>query len=156
MSFADNFVKQFTDELPIGQIIEPVSLGLELVGVVIIVYGAIVSLIFLVREEARGVKQAGYNQHTIKRQFTSRILTGLEFFIAGDVLKTIVNPTLESLAIVGVIVAIRAALTFLLNRELKDEEKLRSSHMQQNKGDQSIIEERYDERNSKSSAADAT
>jgi hypothetical protein len=45
----------------------------------------------------------------------------LEFFIAGDVLKTIINPTLESLAVVGAIVAIRAALTYLLNRELKDE-----------------------------------
>lgn len=36
-------------------------------------------------------------------------------------LKTIINPTLESLAVVGVIAAIRAALTYLLNRELKDE-----------------------------------
>ena len=34
-------------------------------------------------------------------------------------LKTIINPTLESLAVVGAIVAIRAALTYLLNRELK-------------------------------------
>ena len=41
--------------------------------------------------------------------------------IAGDVLKTIINPTLESLAVVGAIVAIRAALTYLLNRELRDE-----------------------------------
>jgi uncharacterized membrane protein len=45
----------------------------------------------------------------------------LEFFIAGDVLKTIINPTLESLAVVGAIVAIRTALTYLLNRELKDQ-----------------------------------
>jgi len=37
------------------------------------------------------------------------------------VLKTIINPTLESLAVVGAIVAIRSALTYLLNRELKDE-----------------------------------
>ena len=36
-------------------------------------------------------------------------------------LKTIINPTLESLAVVGAIVAIRSALTYLLNRELKDE-----------------------------------
>jgi len=45
----------------------------------------------------------------------------LEFFIAGEVLKTIINPTLESLAVIGAIVSIRAALTYLLNRELKDE-----------------------------------
>ncbi|MFL6490965.1 MAG: DUF1622 domain-containing protein [Nitrososphaera sp.] len=57
----------------------------------------------------------------MKQQFTTRILTGLEFFLAGDVLKTIINPTLESPAVVGAIIAIRAALTYLLNRELKDE-----------------------------------
>lgn len=89
-------------------------------------YGALVSLAFLIQVESRDRKQAGLNQHSIKQQFTSRILTGLEFFIAADVLKTILNPTLQSLTIVGVIVAIRAALTFLLNRELKDEEKLRT------------------------------
>ena len=84
------------DRLPIAEIIEPISLGLELIGVAIIVYGAIVSLAFLIQVESRDKKQAGLNQHSVKQQFTSRILTGLEFFIAGDVLKTILNPTLQS------------------------------------------------------------
>ena len=96
-------------------------------GVAIIVYGALVSLAFLIQVESRDRKQAGLNQHSVKQQFTSRILTGLEFFIAGDVLKTILNPTLQSLEVVAVIVAIRAALTFLLNRELRDEEKVRNA-----------------------------
>ena len=113
------------ERLPIEQIIEPISLGLELVGVAIIVYGALVSLAFLIQVESRDRKQAGLNQHSVKQQFTSRILTGLEFFIAGDVLKTILNPTLQSLEVVAVIVAIRAALTFLLNRELRQEEAVR-------------------------------
>lgn len=125
----DSLVMQLNlaEKLPVGQIIEPISLALELVGVAIIVYGAVVSLIFLIQVEARDRKQAGLNQHSVKQQFTSRILTGLEFFIAADVLKTILNPTLQSLTIVAVIVAIRAALTFLLNRELRDEEKLRNA-----------------------------
>lgn len=122
------FLRQsFADNLPVSQIIEPISLGLELIGVAIIVYGAIVSLMFLVQVEAKDRKQAGLNQHSIKQQFTSRILTGLEFFIAADVLKTILNPTLQSLTIVAVIVAIRATLTFLLNRELKEEESIRAA-----------------------------
>ena len=79
------------------------------------------TIIFLIKAEAKSVRQAGQSQYRIKQQFTTRILTRLEFFIAGDVLKTIINPTLESLAVVGAIVAIRAALTYLLNRELKDE-----------------------------------
>jgi uncharacterized membrane protein len=100
---------------------ETVSLALELIGVAIIVYGAIGTIIFLIKAEAKSVRQAGQSQYRIKQQFPTRILTGLEFFIAGDVLKTIINPTLESLAVVGAIVAIRTALTYLLNRELKDQ-----------------------------------
>lgn len=115
------------DGLSVAQIIQPISLGLDLIGVGIIAYGAIVTLIFLIQVEARDVKQAGLNQHSIKQQFTTRILSRLEFFIAGDVLKTILNPTLQSLEVVAIIVGIRAVLSFLLNRELKDEEKLRSA-----------------------------
>jgi uncharacterized membrane protein len=114
-------IKQLTVVSALRSFLESISLGLELIGVAIIVYGAIVTIIFLIKAEAKSVRQAGESQYRIKQQFTTRILTGLEFFIAGDVLKTIINPTLESLAVVGAIVAIRAALTYLLNRELKDE-----------------------------------
>jgi uncharacterized membrane protein len=117
----ESVIKQLASDPALRSILEPISLVLELIGVAIIVYGAIVTVIFLVKQERKSVLQAGQSQYEIKRQFTTRILTGLEFFIAGDVLKTIINPTLQSLAIVGAIVAIRAALTFLLNRELKDE-----------------------------------
>lgn len=119
----DALIMQLTTDPSIRRFLEPISLGLELVGVAVIVYGALVTLMFLVRTEAKNVEKAGHRQYRIKQQFTSRILTGLEFFIAGDVLKTIINPTLESLTVVGAIVAIRAALTYLLNRELKEEEK---------------------------------
>jgi uncharacterized membrane protein len=114
-------IKQLTVLSALRTFLETVSLALELIGVAIILYGAIVTIIFLIKAEAKSVRQAGQSQYRIKQQFTTRILTGLEFFIAGDVLKTIINPTLESLAVVGAIVAIRAALTYLLNRELKDE-----------------------------------
>ena len=122
MSFdIESVIKQLASDPALRSFLQPISLALELIGVAIIVYGAIVTVVFLIRTERKSVLQAGQSQYQIKQQFTTRILTGLEFFIAGDVLKTIINPTLESLAIVGAIVAIRAALTFLLNRELKEE-----------------------------------
>lgn len=124
----DTIIKQLVDIVPsisARQIIEPIALGLEYIGVAIIVYGAVVSLALLVKAEYRNTTQAGTNQHTFKQQFTSRILTGLEFFIAADVIKTIFSPTLESLTLVAVTVGIRAALTFLLNRELRHEEELK-------------------------------
>lgn len=126
----DTFIKQLIDivsGLSSRQIIEPIALGLEYAGVAIIVYGAIVSLALLVKAEYRNTMQAGTNQYTFKQQFTSRILTALEFFIAADVIKTIFSPTLESLTLVAVTVGIRAALTFLLNRELRHEEELKAA-----------------------------
>ncbi len=126
----DSFIKQLIDivsSLSTRQIIEPIALGLEYAGVVIIVYGAIVSLALLIKAEYRNTMQAGTNQYKFKQQFTSRLLTGLEFFIAADILKTIFSPTLESLMLVAVTVGIRAALTFLLNRELRHEEELEAA-----------------------------
>lgn len=126
----DTFIKQLIDivsSLSSRQIIEPIAVGLEYAGVAIIVYGAIVSLALLVKAEYRNTMQAGTNQYTFKQQFTSRILTGLEFFIAADVIKTIFSPTLESLTLVAVTVGIMAALTFLLNRELRHEEELKAA-----------------------------
>ena len=46
------------------------------------------------------------------------LILGLEFLIAADIIRTIVEPTLEELAILGVIVAIRIALAYFLGREI--------------------------------------
>ncbi len=128
MSFdIESVIKQLASDPAVRSILEPISLALELIGVAIIVYGAMVTVVFLIKTERKSILQAGRSQYRIKQQFTTRILTGLEFFIAGDVLKTIINPTLESLAVVGAIVAIRAALTYLLNRELRDEKEREQS-----------------------------
>jgi uncharacterized membrane protein len=127
----EHLIKQLASDPELRSFLQPISLALELIGVAIIVYGAIVTVIFLVRTERKSVLQAEHSQYRIKQQFTTRILTGLEFFIAGAVLKTIINPTLESLAVVGAIVAIRATLTYLLNRELKDEKEREQSETKQ-------------------------
>ena len=137
MSFdIESIIKQLASDPALRSFLQPISLALELIGVAIIVYGAIVTVVFLIRTERKSVLQAGRSQYRIKQQFTTRILTGLEFFIAGDVLKTIINPTLESLAVVGAIVAIRAALTYLLNRELKDEMEREQSKTKDGQSDE--------------------
>ena len=79
----------------------------------------IITLIFLVKSERKNPKQAGHGQYETKLQFTTRLLTALEFFIAADIIKTISSPEPMSLLIVGVTIAIRAVLTFLLHKEQK-------------------------------------
>ncbi len=102
-------------------IFEAISIGLEIIGVIIIIYAAIVTLGFLIKAERRNRRQAGHNQHETKLQFTTRLLTALEFFIAADIIKTIASPEPMTLLIVGVTITIRAVLTFLLHKEQKSQ-----------------------------------
>lgn len=48
---------------------------------------------------------------------------GLEFQLAGDVLRTAVAPTLDELAVLAAVAAIRTALNFFLNREIRQEQE---------------------------------
>ena len=58
---------------------------------------------------------------TIRLAMGEKMVLGLEFFLAGDIVQTIVVPTWESLAILGGIVMIRTVLVYFLNVELRQE-----------------------------------
>jgi uncharacterized membrane protein len=46
---------------------------------------------------------------------------GLEFQLAGDILRTAIAPTFEEIGQLAAIATIRTALNFFLSRELKEE-----------------------------------
>lgn len=48
---------------------------------------------------------------------------GLEFKLGSEILRTVVVRKWEEIAIVGGIIALRSALTFLIHWEIKEEEK---------------------------------
>lgn len=84
-------------------------------GALFIIYGAIVAIIELLAREIR-IRRRSY--HDIRWTFTTRILIGLEFFVAADLLKTILEPTLEDLLILGSLVTIRTVVSYFLGREV--------------------------------------
>lgn len=55
-----------------------------------------------------------------------KIIFGLEFLIIGDILQTLINPSLNELYQLGGIVLIRTVLSFFISRELEDFHKARS------------------------------
>lgn len=103
--------------------LEYLYFALEIFGAIFISYAAIITVAFLIKTEVKNPEEAGHRQQKIKMQFTSRLLTSLEFFIAADIIKTIISPNLQALALVGITIAIRAALTFLLHKEQRYEKK---------------------------------
>lgn len=84
------------------------------VGAALIVYGGLRAAVkILLREVWK--KEISYNQ--IRREFTSKIVFGLEFFIAADILTTLIAPTQEELILLAVVVIIRTILGYFLARE---------------------------------------
>jgi len=100
------------------QVISTTAYAVESVGVLVIVVGAIYSLTVFLRQFNRVPE--GYAYHTFRRQLGRSIIIGLEFLIAGDIMQTIiVAATLENVAVLGLIILLRAFLSMTLHLEVE-------------------------------------
>jgi len=98
-------------------IMENVGTVIDAAGVLIIVVGAVSSSgQFLMRR--RGDAE---NPYRLFRQNMGRaILLGLEFLVAGDIIRTVVvAPTYDNVVVLGLIVLIRTFLSFSLQLEVE-------------------------------------
>ncbi|HEY5154687.1 MAG TPA: DUF1622 domain-containing protein [Acidimicrobiales bacterium] len=91
----------------------------EGVGAAIMVVGGLVALLAYVIAVARPSTRVDAYQR-LRRSLGEIILLGLEVLIVGDIVRTIiVDPTLESVAVLGLIVVIRIVLSFSLEVEVE-------------------------------------
>ena len=97
--------------------IEVIAAGFELVGVCIVVVGFVAALI---RGIATWPKQGAAGAYvSIRSTFGRSILLGLEVLVAGDIIRTVaLQPTLENLAVLGLLVLIRTFLAWSLEVEI--------------------------------------
>lgn len=95
---------------------ETVALAFEVVGVAIIVIGGALALV-------RGLRNFGdLDRYFVaaKQAFGRPLILGLEILVAADIIKTItVELSLSSVATLGILVAVRIALSFSLGIELE-------------------------------------
>jgi uncharacterized membrane protein len=90
----------------------------EALGAAIMVLGGLAALVVAAIAYARPETRDGaYRQ--LRRNLGRAILLGLEVLIIGDIVRTIVvDPTFESVAVLGLIVVIRIVLSFSLEIEM--------------------------------------
>jgi uncharacterized membrane protein len=89
---------------------------IESVGAAIMVVGGLAAAVQYTRHLRRGAA-AAYTE--LRRNLGRVILLGLEVLIVADIIRTIiVDPTLESVAVLGLIVIIRILLSFSLEVEI--------------------------------------
>lgn len=97
-------------------IIEIIAKVIELIGIATIIIGALIALwryVFAQHPEGR-------DYSTLRHDLGKAILLGLEFLVAGDIIATVtVDPTMNQVLILGLIVIIRTFLSFSLEVELE-------------------------------------
>lgn len=98
-------------------IVNYVALFFSIFGAILIVYGGL-RAIFKVLKVEFWKESSDYN--SIRIDFTSRIVLALEFFIAADLIRTIIQPDLNEVIVLAVIVAIRTVVGYSLDKEAKD------------------------------------
>ena len=111
----ENFVLQYKDFLyPVAEI---TASTLELIGIVIIFIGSFRALFrvvgCLVRKQPLNVVV----------ELGKALALALEFKMGAEIIKTVIIHDLEELAILGVVIVIRALLAVIIHWEIRLEEK---------------------------------
>src|SRR4051812_7842236 len=98
---------------------EHVAQVFEAIGAAVLLAGLFVSVALGVRAFRRdGNGSRAYG--VLRQSFGGVILLGLEILVAADLVRTVaVQPTLESVAVLGAIVLIRTILNFSLETEIE-------------------------------------
>lgn len=92
--------------------------AVESIGVLVIIAGSIVSSLRFLRYFRDQLDGEAYG--IFRRQLGRSIILGLEFLIAGDIIRTVVvADTLTNVLILGLIILIRTFLSFTLHLEVE-------------------------------------
>jgi uncharacterized membrane protein len=83
----------------------------EYIGVFVIVFSGIVGIISYIRKDP-----------LTRLKLAKGLAMGLEFKLGSEILRTVVLREIGEILIVGSIIVLRAALTFLIHWEIKNEE----------------------------------
>lgn len=94
------------------EFIHVIGTGIELSGVMVILLGALWAAVRVLRDEKK--------YDNFRMNLGRSILLGLELLVAGDIINTVaVEPTMDSVLLLGLIVFIRTFLSFSLSIELE-------------------------------------
>lgn len=98
-------------------VVEAVGKAVDAVGVATLVVGILVAT----WTAAATCRDSTADRYRVYRQRLGKsILLGLELLVAADIIRTVaVRPTLETAAVLAIIVVIRTALSFSLEVELE-------------------------------------
>ena len=103
---------------PLREIFGIAGYVIEAVGVISIIVGFVISAIWFAARLRRLEPLDAYQQ--FRQDLARSIILGLEFLIAGDIIRTVtVDQTMEGAAVLMLIVLIRVMLSLMLEFEIE-------------------------------------
>ena len=113
--FLGNFIENYNEFLyPVAEI---AASTLELIGIIIIVIGSFRALYLLINCLCKKMP------FHVGIELGKALSLALEFKMGAEIIKTVVVHNLEELAILGVVILIRALLAFIVHWEISNERK---------------------------------
>ena len=94
-------------------VIEICMAGLEFAGIIVLVSTAFICFVKWVRRD----------RENIRLDLAQGIALALEFKMGGEVLRTVIVREMGELVVLGAIIILRAAMTFLIHWEIVNEKK---------------------------------
>jgi uncharacterized membrane protein len=95
-----------------------VAKGFEIIATLVIAFGLIWAAYFSLRTLVR-TKKGDTAYKAMRQTFGGALLLGLEILVAGDLIRTVaVEPNLDNVLVLGIIVLIRTLLSFSIEVEI--------------------------------------
>jgi uncharacterized membrane protein len=99
-----------------GPLVDTIGRLIDLAGVMLIAGAVVIATAFAGR---RLIGRETHVYHRFRQDVGRGILLGLELLVAADIIRTVaISPTLESVAVLAGIVAVRTVLSFILEVEV--------------------------------------
>lgn len=115
-----------------------VSEWIDYTGVAIIGLGALGGVLLFVRDMANREMQNVKAYENLRTFLGRSLLLGLEFLVAGDIIKTVaIEPTLDSVLVLALIVIVRTVLSISIDIEI-------DGHFPWQASEQKMLAEQFD------------
>ncbi len=106
----------------IETVLETIAVAIDLIGISILLVAALKFLVHYVSFEIKRLKglECVDGIRELRLGLGSYILLSLEFMIVSDIINSGLSKNMDDFLLLGLLVAIRTALSFFLGRDLDD------------------------------------
>jgi len=103
-----------------------IAFGVDVLGCLIMLWGFALCFFSFLSLELKRVHGKDFITQMARIRFKlgTYLLLGLEFMIAGDIIHTVLDPTVKDIILISVIVVIRTTISYFLGKEIEGMEKI--------------------------------